>query len=97
MGLDSVSCSVLESCTFDCDLMCWEGVLMRDMKIGTDKIESLMQITTKLETKLAATSKGKRKWASVRFVMKESQIKKMKDSLEETKHTLVLARIMELE
>jgi hypothetical protein len=65
--------------------------------IGTDKIEIIMGITKKLELKLSATSNGKRKWAAVRFVMKESQIKKMKDSLDETKHTLVLARIMELE
>ena len=65
--------------------------------LGTNQIQTILDITEKLELKLAKTSGGKRKWASVKAVLKEKKIAKLRGILESTKSTLALANQIESE
>lgn len=63
----------------------------------TIQIQTILDITEKIEVRIDGSSGGKRKWAAVGAVLKEKKIAKLQAALESTKQTLALALQIESE
>jgi F420-0:gamma-glutamyl ligase len=55
------------------------------------KVEGLVALTEDLEPGFASRSKRMRKWSAMKMVFRESKINKFRQSLNETKSTILLA------
>jgi len=65
--------------------------------VGEKQIQSILDITQKLEANIERNSGGRRKWAAVKAILKEKKIAKLQSVLESTKVSLALAYQIESE
>ena len=55
------------------------------------KVENLVALTEDLEPGFASLSKRARKWSAIKMIFRESKMKKIRESLNDTKSTILLA------